>query len=189
MTRIVAILAVALAASGSPALAAGGKFVSLQNTNFVVLISFLLFIGVLIYFKVPPMLTGHLDKRADQIRAELDEARGLREEAQTLLASYERRQAEVKEHAERIVAQARRDAEAAAEEARAHLKDTIARRIRAAEEQIEQAEASAVRSIRDRAIQVAVAAAGDLVAGNMTADAADRLIEDSIETVAAKLHS
>lgn len=171
-----------------PALAADGPFFSLYNTDFVVLIGFIVFLGVLVYFKVPSLLTGQLDKRADNIRAELDEARALREEAQTLLASYERKQAEVKEQADRIVAQAKRDAEAAAEEAKAELSASIARRIAAAEDQIGQAEASAVRSIRDRAVAVAVSAAGDLVAANMTAGSADALIDQSIDTVAAKLH-
>jgi len=48
----------------SPALAASGPFFSLRNTDFVVLLGFLLFLGVLVYFKVPQMLTGQLDKRA-----------------------------------------------------------------------------------------------------------------------------
>lgn len=174
--------------TASPAFAATGPFFSLNNTDFVVLIAFILFLGVLVYFKVPTMLTSQLDKRADDIRADLDEARSLREEAQTLLASYERKQAEVAEQSERIVAQAKRDAEAAAEEARAELKATIARRIQAAEEKIGQAEASAVRSVRDRAIQVAVAAASEVVASNMDAAGANKLIDESIETVSAKLH-
>ena len=63
----------------SPAFAASGPFVSLKNTNFVVLLAFLLFIAVLIYLKVPSLLGGMLDKRAEGIKSELDEARALRE--------------------------------------------------------------------------------------------------------------
>ncbi len=73
-------------------MAATGPFFSLGNTNFIVLIAFLLFVGVLLYIRVPGMLTGMLDKRAVQIKADLDEARALREEAKTILASYERKQ-------------------------------------------------------------------------------------------------
>jgi F-type H+-transporting ATPase subunit b len=65
-----------------PAFAASGPFVSLKNTNFIVLLAFILFIGVLFYFNVPKLLGGMLDKRAETIRSELDEARKLREEAQ-----------------------------------------------------------------------------------------------------------
>ena len=85
------ILALVLTASfASPALAASGPFFSLKNTDFVVTIAFLVFIAVLFYFKVPSMIGGALDKRSEGIKSDLEEARKLREEAQALLASYER---------------------------------------------------------------------------------------------------
>ena len=102
------------AVAASPALAATGPFFSLHNTDFVVLLAFILFIAVLFYFKVPSMLGSMLDKRAEGIKTELDEARALREEAQTLLASYERKQKEVQDQADRIVTAAREEAEVAA---------------------------------------------------------------------------
>lgn len=185
MTRLLTLIAVFAA---SPALAAGGPFLSLRNTDFVVLISFLLFVGVLIYFKVPGMLGGLLDKRAETIRAELEEARKLREEAQELRASFERKKAEVKEQAERIVAKAKADAEAAAKQARAELEGTIARRLRAAEDQIGAAEAAAVRAVRDQAIAVSVSASAELISKNLTAEDAAKLIEQSIGTVDSRLH-
>ena len=172
----------------SPALAAGGLSPSLWNTNFVVLISFLLFVGVLIYFKVPALLTGQLDKRSDAIRAELDEARALREEAQTVLATFERKQAEVKDQAERIIAHAKDQAKIAAEVAKEDLAQSIKRRLAGADDQIASAEAAAVRSIKDKAVQVAVAAAGDVVAKQMSAADADKLIEASISEAGEKLH-
>lgn len=182
------LLAAALALAATPAFAATGPFFSLKNTDFIVLVSFLLFIGVLVYFKVPAMLMGMLDKRAAQIRSELDEARALREEAQQLLASYERKQRDVAEQAERIVKHAREEASNAAEEAKAELQASMARRLAAAEEQIASAEAAAVKEVRDRAVQVAVAAAGDAIAKAMTAERANELIEASIKDVDAKLH-
>lgn len=186
MTR--AILTAAALLAATPALAAGEVFFSLANTDFVVLVAFLVFLGVLAYFNVPQMLLGMLDKRATDIQSDLNRARELREEAQTLLASYERKHAEVQEQADRIVAQAKRDAQAAADQAKEDLKASIARRVQAAEEQIGQAEASAVRAIRDRAVQVAVAAAAEVITKKMTAERADALIDESIRTVGAKLH-
>ena len=102
----------------SPALAASGPFVSLKNTDFIVLLAFILFVLVLFYYKVPSVLGGMLDKRAEGIKSELDQARELREEAQSILASYERKQKEVQEQADRIVEGARKDAQAAAEQAK-----------------------------------------------------------------------
>ena len=88
---------VAVLLTTTPAFAAGGPFISLGNTDFVVLIAFLAFVGVLVYMKVPGMLTGMLDARAAGIKADLEEAKALREEARALLSSYEKKQKEVQE--------------------------------------------------------------------------------------------
>ncbi|CUH74843.1 F0F1 ATP synthase subunit B [Tropicibacter naphthalenivorans] len=183
------LFAIALAAVvANPAFAASGPFFSLRNTDFVVLLGFLIFLAVLFYFKVPGMLGGLLDKRAAGIQSDLDEARALREEAQTLLASYERKQREVQEQADRIVAHAKQEAELAAEQAKADMQSTIARRLAAAESQIASAEASAVREVRDTAASVAIVAARDVIADQMTAADQGKLIDDAIATVGAKLH-
>ena len=175
--------------TATPALAAGEYgFFSLRNTDFIVLLGFLVFVGILFYFKVPSTVAGLLDKRADGIRAELDEARSLREEAQALLASYERKQREVEEQAGRIVASAREEAERAAEDAKAELSRTVERRLAGAEEQIASAQAAAVAEVRERAIRVATQAAAEVIQARMGADRADALIDRSIETVGAKLN-
>ncbi|HEV8035683.1 F0F1 ATP synthase subunit B [Yoonia sp.] len=175
--------------AASPALAAGDKpFFSLANTDFVVTIAFLIFIGILLYFKVPGLVGGMLDKRADNIRAELDEAKALREEAQALLASYERKQKEVQEQAARIVSAAKEEATNAAAAAKDDIAKSITRRLAAAEEQILSAQASAVKEVRDEAVSVAVAVAKDVMAKQMDANAAGALIDDAIGTVAEKMH-
>ena len=190
MTRFIlpASLTGALLTAAAPAHAASGPFFSLHNTNFIVLLGFLLFLAVLVYFKIPGMLGGLLDKRAADIQAELDEARRIREEAQTLLASYERKSRDVQDQADRIVAHARQEAELAAEQAKADLKDSIARRLAAAEGQIASAEAKAVKQVRDQAAAVAVAAARQVVAAQMDPAKSGQMIDASIAEVGAKLH-
>lgn len=177
----------AAAAVASPALAAG-KGISLANTDFVVFLGLVVFIGILIYFKVPGMIGGMLDKRADGIQSELDEARSLREEAQSLLASYERKQREVQEQADRIVAAAKEEATIAAEQARADLEVSLARRIAAAEDQISNAQAAAIKDVRDQSVTIAVAAAKAIIADKMTAAESNGLIDGAITEVEAKLH-
>lgn len=184
MTR----LAMLLTLIASPALAADKPFFSLYNTNFVVLLGFLTFVGILLYFKVPGKLGGMLDARAAAIKAELDEARSLREEAKSILATYERRQKEVQEQADRIVASAKDEAMAAAAQAKADLKASIARRLAAATDQIASAEAAAIRQVREQAVSVAIAAAGDVLAKQMTAEAATASIDDAIIQVADRMH-
>lgn len=186
-------LAALLTVAASPALAASknpfsAEFWKLSNTDMIVLIAFIIFIGVLIKFKVPGMLTGLLDKRAEGIKSDLDEAKALREEAQTLLASYERKQREVQEQADRIVASAKDEATAAAKQAQLDIDASVTRRLAAAEDQIESAKSAAIRDVRNQAVSVAIAAAQDVIAKQTTAADANKLIDDAISEVGAKLH-
>ncbi|TRD22360.1 ATP F0F1 synthase subunit B [Palleronia caenipelagi] len=185
MTRI-AILALALLPV--PAFAASGPFFSLNNTDFVVSLGFLIFVGVLVYMKVPAKITEMLDARAESIKSDLAEARALREEAQSLLASYERKQKEVQEHADRIVAAAREQAQNDKVEAEKELALSVERRVKAAKEQIVQAEEDAKRQVRNRAVEVAVAAARQVLAEQMNAERSGALFDRSIETISQKLH-
>jgi F-type H+-transporting ATPase subunit b len=187
MKRLIAVLTLL----ATPVMAAEGEgepFFSLRSTEFVVTLAFLLFIAVLVYFKVPALLTGLLDKRADGIRGDLDAARRLREEAEAVLASYDAKRREVQTQADQIVASAKREAEAAAAQAGADLKATIARRLASADDQLKSAQLAAIRDVRDRAVSVAVAAAGDLIGTGLGAADKGRLIDDAIGEVAAKLH-
>jgi F-type H+-transporting ATPase subunit b len=160
----------------------------LNNTNIVVGIGFVLFVGVLLYFNVPRMITAKLDERAVKIRRDLDEARALRDEAQTLLAGFERKQKEVQGQADDIVAAARVESERAAAQAKDDIRRSMERRLATATEQIAAAEKAAIRQIKDRAVTVAVAAAADVIARNMQAQDADALIDASIAEVGSKLH-
>lgn len=172
----------------SPAFAASGPFFSLGNTNFIVTLGFILFILVLFYFKVPGMIGKMLDQRAEGIKNELDEARALRDEAQAILASYERKQKEVHEQADRIVEAARKDAEAVAAQAKEDLAKSVARRLAAAEDQITSAQSAAERDVRDAAVSIAINAARDVIAKQLTAAEANKLIDAAISDVETKLH-
>ena len=186
MKTLTAFLALLTA---TPALAAAGApFFSLQNTNLIVTAAFLVFIGILLRYKVPARLAALLDARAAKIRSELAEAKAIRDEARALLASYDQKQKDVLEQSARIVAAARQEAQAAADQAKADLKGSIARRLAAAEEQIESAVKAAETAVRNRAISVAVAAAGEVLARQMTAETAKASIDAAIKQVEAKLH-
>jgi F-type H+-transporting ATPase subunit b len=158
------------------------------NSTLVVAISFVLFFGILYYYGVHKKLGGVLDARAERIRGELDEARRLREEAQKTFAEFERKRQEVEGQAQEIVDHAKHEAEQAAEKAKADIRDAIDRRLRAADEQIAMAEASAIKEVRNRAVQVAVAAAAEVMQARLPDDKADALIADSIGSVGQRLN-
>ncbi|GLS81929.1 F0F1 ATP synthase subunit B [Paracoccus marinus] len=172
----------------SPAVAATGPFVSLRNTDFVVLLGFLLFVGILLYFRVPSRIGKMLDTRAEGIRADLAEARRLRDEAQEIYASYERRQRDVAGQADEIVANAKREATAHAAKAKTDLEDSIQRRLKAAEDQIASAESDAVRAVRDRAVQVAIAAASEVLAAQSGASDRSAGIDRAIDNLSHQLN-
>jgi F-type H+-transporting ATPase subunit b len=160
----------------------------LEDPEIVLMIAFTIFVALLLYLRVHKLITKALDDRSDRIREELDEVRRLREEAQATFAEFERQHREVQSQADEIVAHAKAEAEQAAEGAKADLAASIERRLKGAEEQIAMAEANAVREVRDRAVQVAIAAAAEVMASRLSADKADALVDDAIKSVGEKLH-
>jgi F-type H+-transporting ATPase subunit b len=160
----------------------------LYDTYFVVALAFVLFLGVLYRYRVQDMLFRSLDERSERIRRELEDATRLREEAQALLASYERKQKEVEGQAASIVERAKEDSVTAAEQAKADMAVSLERRLKAAKDQIASAEAAAIREVKDRAVTVAVAAAAEVIQSSMSAKDADARIDDAIAEVGQRLH-
>lgn len=160
----------------------------LEDAAFWALVALVIFLAAMIYLKAPSFMTAALDKRADSIREELDEARRLREEAQALLADYQRKGREAETEAEEIVEQAKREAHALAEESSRRLEEYVANRTRQAEEKIAQAETQALQEVRALSADVAIAAAEKILAAKVKGAAADALIAHSISEVKAKLN-
>src|ERR1017187_3909816 len=111
------------------------------DAEFWVAVAFVVFLGGLVYFGVHEMMVKYIDQRRKRIRAELDEARRLKEEAQALLAQYQRKQREAEQEAAAIIAGARAEAERLTIEAKAKIEDYVGRRTKMAEAKIAQAEA------------------------------------------------
>lgn len=159
-----------------------------HGPEFWVLIAFLLFALMLIYYKVPGLVGRMLDERADVIRKELDDARRLREEAQQLLADYQRKSREAEAEAKSIVDQARREAENMAAEAKRNLADSLERRTKLAEEKITRAEAQAQAEVRGAAVDAAIAAAEKVLRGRMAGKTASDLIDENIRDLKGRLN-
>ncbi|MGI9350539.1 MAG: F0F1 ATP synthase subunit B [Rhizobiaceae bacterium] len=159
-----------------------------MDATFWSLVALVIFLAGVIYLKVPGMVTKGLDDRSAKIRDELDEARKLREEAQALLAEYQGKRKEAEKEAEEIVAAAKREAIVLAEDAARKTEDFVKRRTALAEQKIEQAEVSALEEVRASAIDVAIAAAEQIVADKVTGATANDLIKKSITEVKSKLN-
>jgi F-type H+-transporting ATPase subunit b len=159
-----------------------------QMAEFWVAIAFGAFVLILLYYRVPALIAKSLDDRSEAIRKELDEARRLREEAQNLLADYQKKHRNVGEEADSILQLARSEAEAFARETRASLNDMLERRTRQAEDKIARAEAQAVDEVRAAAIELAVAAAEKILREKASGAGGVSLIDQSIRELKGRLN-
>lgn len=158
-----------------------------SDPSFWVGLAFVLVVG----FLIKPIMRGvstSLDGRADKIRTQIDEARKLREEAQSLLADYQRKQRDALAEAESIVAQAKEEAARQQAQAEKDLEQSIERRKAQALERIAQSEAQALASVRNTAIDVAIAAAEKLVQDQMSNDRRAALVDQSIQDLPGRLN-
>ena len=158
------------------------------DATFYALVGLVIFLALVVYLKVPGVVGKSLDVRADRIRDELEEARRLREEAQSLLAEYQRKRKEAEKEATEIVAIAQREAHGMLEEAKKKTEEYVARRNRLAEQKIAQAEVEAVNEVRASAVDIAVAAASRILADKVDAKTSADLFKSSLTEVKSRLN-
>ena len=158
------------------------------DPTFAVAVAFVIFVAVALWLKLPKMVNSALDSRAARIKSELDEAQSLREEAQKTLAEYKRKQRDALNEAEKIVEHAKEEAARICSEAEKDVEQSLARRAQQAEEKIRQAEATALKEVRNTAVDVAIAATSQLLEENLDKSRADALIDKSIGELSDKLN-
>ena len=148
------------------------------EAEFWVAVSFVLFVVVMAYFGVHKQMVKGIDSRRDRIKAELDDARRLKEEAQALLAQYEKKKQEAEREAEAIIKSAMAEAERLATEAKTKM----------AEDKIAQAEAQATADVRSSAAEAAVTAAQSLLSRLVKGKVADDMIQKGVDDIRSKLN-
>jgi F-type H+-transporting ATPase subunit b len=156
--------------------------------EFWVAVAFVILMGVFAYVGVHKKVLSALDHRSGRIKAELDDARRLKDEAAKVLAEYQTRRASAEREAEEIVAGARAEAERIAAEAKAKMEDFVTRRTKTAESKIALAEAQAVADVRAAAADAAVSAASRLLSQTVKGQLADDLLAKGIAEVRQKLN-
>ena len=160
----------------------------LQEPEFWVAVAFVILMGVFAYFGIHRTVLKTLDHRADRIKAELDDARRLKDEAAKLLEEYKARHASAEREAEGIIAAARAEAERISSEAKAKMEDFVARRTKTAEGKIALAEAQALADVRAAAATAAVTAASTILSQSVKGQIADDLLAKGIAEVRQKLN-
>ncbi len=159
-----------------------------SEPEFWVAVAFLILMGVFVYFGIHRTVLTALDHRSARIKAELDDARRLKEEAAKLLAEYKARHASAEREAQEIVASAKAEAERIASEAKSKMEDFVARRTKTAESKIALAEAQALADVRAAAATAAVTAASTILSQSVKGTVADELLAKGIAEVREKLN-
>jgi F-type H+-transporting ATPase subunit b len=159
-----------------------------SDPEFWVAVAFVILIGVFVYFGIHSTVLKALDHRSDRIKAELDDARRLKDEAAKLLAEYQARHASAEREARDIIESARAEAERIASEAKTKMEDFVARRTKTAESKIALAEAQAVADVRSAAANAAVTAASSILSQSVKGQVADDLLAKGIAEVRQKLN-
>ena len=160
---------------------------SLANTDFVVAIAFALFIGVLIYFRVPKIIGELLDKRAASIKGEIDEAHRLLEEAKSLLAKLEREHKENITKAKEIIEDAELSSQKILEESKSEIKLAVSRKLQLAERQIQANEKDLINAIKVDLIDEAFKLAQEQIENKVNLEVANLIAEESLSEIEIKL--
>lgn len=158
-----------------------------RDPTFWVLVAFVIFVGLLAR-PVGRMVSTALDKRAEEIRKQIEEAERLRDEAMELLAGYQRKHRDAAGEAEAIIAHAREEAVRLTEQGYARLEAALKRREQMATERIAQAEAQAVAEVRARAVDIAIEASRAIIQEKAKGKHADALLDQAIKELPEKLH-
>ena len=156
--------------------------------EFWVAVAFVILMALFVYLGIHRTVLKALDHRGERIKAELDDARRLRDEAAKLLAEYKARHAKAETEAQEIIASAKADAERIAAEAKTKMEDFVARRTKTAESKIALAEAQALADVRAAAANAAVTAASAILSQSVKGQVADDLLAKGIAEVRAKLN-
>ncbi len=181
--RILPILLAFLLSPGVSNAAGSKKMFSLDNTDFVVLISFLIFVGVLIYFKVPSIIADFLDRRSDNIQNEIEKASEILEEAKKLLSSIESDHIKTTETIKQMVTTAKARAREEEEKAKKHIEELMKNKLISAEGQVKSSERKVLREIEQRAIDLSIEKVRVSLSKSLSGSDYERHFDSSINSV------
>ena len=178
----ITLLAFALSYGVSHA-AGSKKMVSLDNTDFVVLISFLIFVGVLVYFKVPSIVGAFLDKRSNDIQSEIEKAGEILEEAKKILSSIEADHIRTSETIGQMVQTAKSRAEDEEEKAKKNIEELMKNKLISAEGQVMSNERKILEEIEGRAIDLSIEKVRMKLSKSLSSSDYDNQFDASIQSI------
>ena len=178
------ITLLALALSYGVSYAAGSKkLISLNNTDFVVLISFVIFVGVLVYFKVPSIVGAFLDKRSNDIQSEIQKAGEILEDAKKILSSIEADHIRTSETIGQMVQSAKSRAGDDEEMAKKNIEKLMRNKLISAEGQVLSSERKILEEIEGRAIDLSIEKVRMKLSKSLSSSDYDNQFDLSIQSI------
>ena len=160
----------------------------LLDPTFWVAIAFLLFLGVLIFFKLPKSISDTLDARAVKIKNDLDEAEALLKKAQDLLATYQKKQRDAADETAAIKARAKEEAQRLLVEGESRLASQLQRREILVIERIKQAELKALDDLKTKTADIAMDATKGVLATMISQSKSDEMLDNAISELSKRLN-
>lgn len=158
----------------------------IHDPQFWVALSFVLFV-VAVFKPVGKALCSALDARSAKIQKDIDEALRLKEEAQALLASYQRKQKEASEEAQKILENARTESQRLLTEAEAKLEENLNKKIQVAMQKIANYEHSVLQEVRNNSIDLAITTVRRLIEESLNKKISDDLVSRAVTEMNRKL--
>ena len=157
------------------------------DATFWVAISFILFIGLLVYFKVPQKVNEMLNQLIVNIKNEIDESEKLRNEAKNLLDKSQKKLDSANSEALKITDQAKKDSENLVIEINEKFHKSAEIKKKLAEVKISQMKESALKEIKDTSIKIAVDSVKKIISTSVDKNKLDTIFEKDLKKAKTEL--
>jgi len=151
------------------------------DATFWVMISFFIFLGLLIYFKIPQKIKTTLDENIDSIKREIDEANKLKEDAKNILTENEKKISSSKNEVKQLINNASEEAEKKVIKTNKDFHNLMETRKKSAEDRIKQLKNQAMKDIKNASVKIAIEAVEKLIKNSMDKSKLDKIYSSSIE--------
>ena len=150
------------------------------DATFWVAISFLIFVGILFYFKVPQKIDQSLNESIKKIKEEIDNAEKLKDESKNILSEYETKVSKSKEEIKNLIQAAKNEAEKNVIKTNEEFHKIIENRKKTAEEKIVQMKTQAIKDVRNSSIEIAVRSVEKIIKNSIDKKKLDKIYISSI---------
>ena len=150
------------------------------DATFWVAVSFFLFVGVLLYFKVPQKIFATLDESINKIKKDIEEAEKLKEEAKNILSDYEARLDKSKVEIDLMIKNAQKESETNIIRTNDQFHKIFENRKKMAEEKIKQMKLQATKDIKNYSVEVAIIALEKIIKNSIDKKKLDKIYDSSV---------